>query len=270
MRTPGLRVGALFAQRSLILTQYLSRPVGPAVRWLFASRENTNFTYDLTDANKNYLAHTVAHVCQIEPAKARAYIAELGSDHELIRHIENATGGSSQRHLAATKVAFGRRLGWYAFVRAMKPRLVVETGVDKGLGSSVITRALQRNSAEGFSGYYYGTDINPEAGYLLQGDLTQFGKVLFGDSLESLARLEPQIDLFINDSDHSAVYERKEYTLIRDKLSERAIVLGDNSHITTELHDFSCETGRSFLFFAERPADHWYPGGGIGISFVAK
>jgi hypothetical protein len=270
LRTPGIRVLALFAQRVVILCQYFSGTLRHAVRWLFTSRENTNFTYDLTNANKDYLAQTVAHVCKVTPLEARAYIAELEHDHELRRHIEDATRESGQSYVAASIVHFGRRLGWYAFVRALKPRVVVETGVDKGLGSCVLTRALQRNAAEGFVGFYYGTDINPKAGYLLGGESAPFGKILFGDSLESLSRLDQKIDLFINDSDHSAAYERREYAMLRDRLSDRAVVLGDNSHVTTELYDFSRETGRIFLFFGERPADHWYPGGGIGISFQSN
>ena len=35
-------------------------------------------------------------------------------------------------------MGYGRRLGWYALVRALKPRTVVETGADKGLGSCVL------------------------------------------------------------------------------------------------------------------------------------
>lgn len=32
---------------------------------------------------------------------------------------------------------------------------------------------------------------------------------------------------------------------------------------------FSRQYGRSFLMFKEQPKDHWYPGAGIGISFLA-
>lgn len=78
------------------------------------------------------------------------------------------------------------------------------------------------------------------------------------------------MDLFINDSDHSSDYEYKEYQVIRDKLSSNAVILGDNSHVTESLSRFSHESGRQFLFFKEIPANHWYPGAGIGISFKFK
>lgn len=48
--------------------------------------------------------------------------------------------------------------------------LVLETGIDKELGSRVITTALIRNCTEGHPRYYYGIDRNPKAGYLLAGE----------------------------------------------------------------------------------------------------
>ena len=125
-----------------------------------------------------------------------------------------------------------------------------------------------RNFAEGHPGYYYGTDINPKAGYLLSGEWSKYGEILYGDSIGSLNGLDEKIDMFINDSDHSADYEFKEYLTIQDKLSPNAFVLGDNSHCTNKLLTFARMTGRNFLFFQENPKDHWYPGAGIGLAFT--
>ena len=75
------------------------------------------------------------------------------------------------------------------------------------------------------------------------------------------------MDLFINDSDHSAEYEAREYHTIASKLSDRAVILGDNAHATTSLYDFAMRTNRRFLFFKEEPKGHWYRGAGIGSAF---
>jgi hypothetical protein len=144
----------------------------------------------------------------------------------------------------------------------------VETGVDKGLGSVTLCEAILKNRAEGYPGRYFGTDINPEAGYLLDGIYREAGEILYGDSIESLVKLEGKIDLFINDSDHSSTYEYKEYLAILPKLANHSIILGDNSHVTDSLLRFSVEQNRKYLFFKEEPLNHWYPGGGIGISFL--
>ena len=100
-----------------------------------------------------------------------------------------------------------------------------------------------------------------------QGPYREAGEILYGDSIESLQRLEGPIDLFINDSDHSAEYEEREYACIASKLSPGAVVLGDNAHVTDKLYQFASATGRRFLFFSEKPADHWYPGAGIGAAW---
>jgi predicted O-methyltransferase YrrM len=203
-------------------------------------------------------------------SEAEAYLAEVEGDVALRNHIIDETNRSRLSPDADTDVQFGRRLGWYAFVRAKKPGLVIETGVDKGLGSCLLCAALMRNAAEGSPGRYIGTDINPSAGYLLTPPYSDFGRILYGDSLDSLRKLCSEgatIDLFINDSDHSAAYEAREYEQIDKSLSPEAIILGDNSHHTNALWKHARATGRAFLFFREQPQGHWYPGAGIGIAY---
>ena len=269
-RTPGIGRAVLTVVRAKTALGYFRRPVAALAWWLYQSRETTNFTYDLEPTNIHYLASMIADVLEIERTAAQGFIDELEHDAALRNHIATLTAQSEMAFLADRDVRFGRRVGWYAFVRALKPRVVVETGVDKGLGACVLTAALKRNAAEGFPGQYFGTDINPRAGYLLAGEYARFGRILYGDSIASLRAMDAPIDLFVNDSDHSADYEAAEYATIATKLSERAIVLGDNAHATDKLYRFSCETGRDFVFFREAPLDHWYPGAGIGISFVRR
>jgi hypothetical protein len=231
------------------------------VKWAYHSRENDNFTFELTEQNLDYLAATVATVTGATVATIQSYLREPEIDlYDYLKvkaadlPIDNPT-------------SFGRRLAWYAIARATKPRVIIETGVHQGLGSVLLCSALKRNAAEGVLGKYYGTDINTSAGMLLAAPFDQYGKILYGDSIASLQAIDETIDLFINDSDHSAEYEAREYALVESRLSPKSIVLGDNSHVTDELLKFSVKTGRQFLFFKEEPKNHWYPGAGIGISF---
>lgn len=236
-------------------------------KWVLKSRETSNFTYKLTDRNLLYLAQTCSLVSGQSVQQCLDYMKEIANNEEIKKHVDKYTSQSGQQDLSDSSNEFGRRLGWYALVRAKKPRVVIETGVDKGLGSVALTYALMRNKEEGFEGKYYGTDINPKAGYLLDGPLKQYGEILYGDSLKSLTDLNEKIDIFINDSDHSAEYEAKEYEVIKDKLSATAVILADNAHVSDKLSQFALKTGRRFLFFKEEPLDHWYPGAGIGICF---
>lgn len=232
--------------------------VGRAFTWSVTSREDTNFTYELTPTNLNVLAQLLAVVTGHDPAACRARIEEVAQDTELRHHIVHATEAGRSRGHSDLEPRFARRLGWYALVRLTRPRVVVETGVDKGLGSALLCSALLRNRAEGHPGRDYDTDINPEA-----------GMILYGDSIASLQTLDEQVDVFINDSDHSAEYEAREYEVIASKLGGGAVVLSDNADVSDALERFSRARGRSYLYFHEQPLDYCYHGAGIGFSFAA-
>lgn len=240
---------------------------GQILRWGLNSREDTNFTYELTEDNLLYLAHTVAVVANVSPQLVQQYIREAQTDETLRNHILEKTRTSSYRRVADLRVEFGRRLGWYAMVRIQKPGVVIETGVDKGLGAVLLCAALLRNREEGKPGRYYGTDIATKAGYLLDGPYREVGEVLYGDSITSLRAFSQPIDIFINDSDHSATYEEDEYRVVLPKLGPGGLLLSDNAHETSALARLSLEVGRKFVFFKEIPKDHWYPGAGIGFSY---
>jgi predicted O-methyltransferase YrrM len=244
----------------------------PALRrlavWSLRSREDTNLTYDLTADNLEYLAHSIAVVTGCEHAMARRYIDEARDDRGLHEYVSTRIAQSATRHRSDPDVHFGRRLGWYAMVRLLGPEVVVETGVDKGHGAVVLCAALLRNAAEGNPGRYFGLDIDPAAGWLLGPPYDSTGTILYGDAIETLQKFAQPIDLFINDSSHSAEYEYREYRTITPRLRPGAVILGDNAHVSAKLADYSRETGRRFLFFKEVPREHWYPGAGIGISFT--
>jgi hypothetical protein len=267
LNVPILRNILVFGYRVAIVFSEIGYKIKLSIKWLFTSRETTNFTYDLTELNKQYLALTISLITNKSQSEIFSYIKEIDSNNLLKKHIFNETKKSGESYKSDKIIYFGRRIGWYAIVRAIKPKIVVETGVDKGLGSCILISALMKNKEEGYKGYYYGTDINPKAGYLLTREYAKFGEILYGDSISSLKKFNKQIDVFINDSDHSSNYEYKEYLTIRSKLSSNAIILGDNSHCTTKLLEFSKKTNRKFLFFAEVPKNYWRTGAGIGFSY---
>lgn len=236
-------------------------------KWTFNSNEESNFTYRLTDSNLTYLLQMCSVVTGLPIEQLKNYLDEASQNSQLRQHVREVTSQSGLSEWSDKSCEFGRRLGWYLLARATKPKVIVETGIDKGLGALLLNYALIKNAEEGAPGRYFGTDINPHAGYLLSSPYNKFGTILYGDSIESLKGLPDQIDLFINDSDHSADYETNEYRTVENQLSENALILGDNSHTTDCLSKFALRTGRKFLFFKEEPLDHWYPGAGIGICY---
>ena len=250
--------------RGRIASKYMKPQKKSARRWIWKRTETSNFYYDLTDSNRLDLAHLISLISGATVSEVKGYIEELASDIDLRNHIKKSW--ESNPRLKDAYVGFGRREGWYAIVRSLKPKLVIETGVSHGIGACVIASAVLRNRTEGYEGQYLGTDWDPDAGVLLSGIYAEAGEIVYGDSISTLEKIDGSIELFINDSDHSFEYEAREYSVIQSKLSTQALVLGDNSHVSPSLRTFSELSNRRFVFFKEIPKDHWYPGAGIGIS----
>lgn len=266
-RTPLAPVAA-FPKRLARVARHDAKVLRTSARWLVTSREHHNYTYELTKLSRHHLAWFVSVVCDVPVKQVRAYLNEIETDEELRGHIERATAAASRRGLADKHVRYARRIGWYAIVRARRPAHVVETGVDKGLGSCVLAAALLRNTAEGHPGRLTSLDINPEAGYLARA--TPWANVVdlvIGDSVASIGALDRPVDLFLHDSDHSRVHERSEFEAVEPKLAPNAMLLTDNVTVTNVLAEHAERTGRRFLAYRETPARHWYPGDGIGVAW---
>ena len=266
-RTPLAPVAA-FPKRLARVARHDAKVLRTSARWLVTSREHHNYTYELTKLSRHHLAWFVSVVCDVPVKQVRAYLNEIETNAELRGHIEQATAAASRRGLADKHVRYARRIGWYAIVRARKPAHVVETGVDKGLGSCVLAAALLRNTAEGHPGRLTSLDINPEAGYLARA--TPWANVVdlvIGDSVASIGALDRPVDLFLHDSDHSRVHERSEFEAVEPKLAPNAMLLTDNVTVTNVLAEHAERTGRRFLAYRETPARHWYPGDGIGVAW---
>jgi hypothetical protein len=104
------------------------------LRWTLSSREWTNFRYPITRANQEYLGHTVSAITGVPYSGAMSYLNEIQEDDDVRRHIAERVRKGPKRYVSDEVCAFGRRIGWYAFVRIVKPRVVVETGSTKDTG----------------------------------------------------------------------------------------------------------------------------------------
>jgi predicted O-methyltransferase YrrM len=242
--------------------------VSMSARWLVMSREHTNFTYDLTALSREHLAWFVSQVSRVPVSEVRTYFAELDADDRLRRHVERRSANAARRGLADSAARYGRRIGWYAMVRSRTPRFVVETGVDKGLGTCVLASALLRNADEGRPGRLLSVDLNPDAGYLVaRSPWSGVVELVTDDSLRALPRIGGRVDIFLHDSDHDPRHEAAELDAIEPHMSPGGLLLSDNATVTNVLAEHAEATGRRFLAFRETPADHWFPGEGIGAAW---
>ena len=272
MLTPSIRARILqskalpllvFPYRCRLIVQHLARNFKKSIPWLFRSKEFANFTYDLTAANKEYLSWFVADICDVQVKEIRDYFNELETNSQHDAYIKTGLANHRRGNEIDRQAFFGRRLGWYAIVRATKPLVVVETGTEKGLGSLVLAEALIKNGA----GRLITIDMEPSSGLLIGAEYGGVIERMIDDSLLAISKID-QINLFIHDSDHSAEHEAREFEILQSRLTANAIVLSDNSHATTELANWSLRNGRRVMYFAEEPLNHWYPGAGIGVSLM--
>lgn len=244
------------------------RAVGASVRlnlrYVLLDPEVANFTYEI--GNEVELAAWVDFVSGCGLARAQELIAEPTADAQLTTRLRVATAG----HRLWSKPAppFGKRRGWYALARALRPQVIVETGVHDGLGSLLLLRALQRNADEGHDGRMVSIDINPACGWLVGTDPRwDLHIAATRDVLPGVLRQIPPVGMFIHDSLHTYENQRFEFRTAAAHLAPAGVLICDDAHITNALFETCEEFSLHIAEFVERPVGHFYPGGHLAAGF---
>jgi predicted O-methyltransferase YrrM len=236
-------------------------PVRHHLAYVLLDPEPDNFTYEL--ANEPELAAWVARVAGREAAEVNEVLAEARGDQVLRRRLRAAT--AHRWWWSKPEPPFGKRLGWYALARLGKPALIVETGVDDGLGSLLLLRALERNALEGAGGRLVSFDVNPAAGWLAGADPRWELRIESSrDGLQEVLKRSEGVGLFIHDSLHTYENERWELRTVAPHLTSEGVLISDNVHVTRALAECCDEFGLEYHELVERPSGHFYPGGALG------
>ncbi|HET6868955.1 MAG TPA: class I SAM-dependent methyltransferase [Solirubrobacteraceae bacterium] len=241
------------------------RRCGHQVRrhWQFvlASPEPDNYTYEIT--NEAELAAWAAGVARCEEADARALVQEPSHDVELAERLRTATA----HHWLWTKSSppFGKRLGWYALARALRPRRVIEIGAHDGLGSMLLLRALELNQREGFPGTLVSFDVNPAAGWLVgEHPLWELRIQSSDKGLPEVVSPAAPVDMLVYDGWHTFEAEYADLRAAADHLSPGGVLVSDDAQVTRALAHLAEERGFDYSEFQEIPVDHFYPGAMLG------
>jgi hypothetical protein len=151
--------------------------------------------------------HTFSYQIRNETVLARAMSGPMGLDPSAIEELFNEGRGVvrafwARRPRSALTELTGRHLAWYVLVRTLKPKLVVESGVDRGRGSVMLLAALEANRREGTDGELVSVDPQPGAGFLVPSTACTKWRLLRCDSTTALSEgLTGQtIDMYIHDS----------------------------------------------------------------------
>jgi hypothetical protein len=231
------------------------------LEFVFVDPEPHNFTYEVS--NLDELATWVADVTGAHPRTALALVREPQADDELRSRLRAATDG----HWLWSKPSppFGKRLGWYAIVRELHPRVIVETGVHDGLGTLLLLRALERNADDGHSGRLISFDVNPAAGWLVGRHASwEFHRQASQDGLGGVLAEHPKVDIFIYDGWHAYDAERSEIEMVLPHLSRDGVLLSDDAQVTSALADVCTAAGLRYFSVRATPAGHFHPGTVLG------
>ncbi len=211
--------------RLVFLLRYHAAQIKPGLLWLWRSREFTNFTYSSPPHAQWGLAGHASAVAGISLAQAWAYGQELLNDVKLANYIAAQHAGSERRGITNAAFKPGPRLLNYMLVRALKPRLVVEAGVENGLGAIILCAALARNAQEGFPGRFIGIEGNPgQSCALFYQYPERQGEILRGDAAEILAGLTNKIDLYCHETGPDRADTERQLAALAPLLSERGVV----------------------------------------------
>jgi hypothetical protein len=228
--------------------RHYGAPLRANISYILLDPELQNFTYEIR--NREELSGWLDALFG-----AGHYIAELDRNEQLRSDLRRKV---RWRPASKRQIPLGRRAGWYAIVRALRPTRVVETGTHDGLGSTTILAALERNG----SGELVSIDPQPGTGWLVPDSLRHRWRSIRGKSYDVMPSLG-SIDLFIHDSLHTPECETWELETAAGLGAK--VLLSDNAHAADTARRFATDRGAAFSVWREQVADHFYPGGGIGV-----
>lgn len=229
------------------------------ITWLFASQEYGGANYTTDTENQIELCYLISNLSKRGVDEILSYRDEFINDIEIERTIADNISASNERYFHDPVLRVGKRLKFYLLVRALRPEITVEAGVDRGLGALIINYALQRNANEGYQGRYIGIESNREKNILfVSHPKLKFGEILFGDSIEEIEKMEHKIDLFFHETLSTPDHVARQLSIVYNKMSSNGVVTTPWS--TKKILDFAFEKQLKVLAHKDRIERHWYEG----------
>ena len=140
---------------------------------------------------------------------------------------------------------------FYASIRCLQPKLVIETGVAYGFSSMIILLALKHNDSGNLISIDFPlSDIikmNRSPGWLVPHSLRDRWTLNIGKSEDYLPNIvsdkNKSIDLFIHDSSHKYDHMLWEYGIVWDRISDNGLFISDDVLMNSAFTDFSNNKG---------------------------
>ena len=238
-----------------------------AAKYVLLDPEVGDFSYELR--NEEQFGRELAAALGLDPERVLERFRETRTSPALTTDLARTV----RRRILDMKrhPAFGPRIGWYAIVRELRPKVVVETGIRHGFGSLILLEALARNAAEGHDGRLLSADLDPHSGWVVPDDLAVRWDRLIGkadDVVGPALKMGESIDLLIHDTPPLPEIEQAEYGMALAHRDGRQILMsGSNGDQTGVLPAVAAAHDAPYHLIREVP-DHVYPGQGIGLAVI--
>lgn len=233
------------------------------LRYVLLDPELESYTYRA--ANVEGMLSAITDVTGVGLDTLSSYVLEAHQDPELTdRLAERVRWRFDVKH----RPQLGNRLGWYVLVRALRPQLVVETGVYNGLGALVLLRALDRNRAEGSPGELVSFDRAEAAGWLVNDTNRGHWRRVIGsttDTLEQTVRGR-RVGALFQDSDHSEETQLLEFGVALANAAPRLLLVDASGGQTEVLERLSRQHEAQYRSVSLGAADHWYQRGALAFA----
>ena len=191
----------------------------------------------------------LAEALRLPLVSLQFHLRDLRCDAEFIgmlnREVATAPSFDGTRFVSSREFRAWRE-ALYVLVRAMRPRVVIETGVHHGFSTALILRAIQKN---GHEGALFSLDLDPAdedyrkldkslrtlppdrlPGWIVPDELRGAHALLLQPSRMGLRVLEDRRpDIFIHDSDHGAANVLHEILWAWERLPKDGLLVVDNT-----------------------------------------
>lgn len=208
----------------MILTNILSLIKDPSLFFKYFRRERN-----------------LVNFLDLEESKVKQYLKEADKiTRDMLRQVEDAELGTMLSLLRGPII--------YVCTRALKPAVMIETGVASGSSTYFILQAMELNR----KGILYSIDlpnVDPGAivpggkqiGWLVPSELKSRWKLILGrsqDKLPLLLKDLESVDAFLHDSEHTYETMMFEYETVWSNLKDSGLLLSDDVRWNRAFNEF--------------------------------
>jgi predicted O-methyltransferase YrrM len=201
---------------------------------------------ELTWADERFLGA----VTECEAGQIRRYLDEPFDDFHFAQHIRQTRDLHGRASISTADLYAKKVLIQYAIVRALKPELVVETGVANGVSSSYLLLAMEKNR----KGHLHSVEVDNshvllegrEPGWIVPESLRLRWTIHMGRSeliLPNLLKKVSPLDIFIHDSLHTYSHMQLEFELGFPHLRPGGLLLADDAMWNSAFPEFAAKVG---------------------------